>query len=123
MSTTDREENRARIEASEARVTSALDAIRVEAAEARADMRTEMASLRVDMEKLRTELHTLLANHTKWIALMFFSSLAAAASLWTFLKPVTQPTQTPAPAPAPYVIYVQPSPPHPPSKVAHGELP
>ena len=63
MSTINREEIRARIEGNEARVTGALETMRAEMAEFRADMKTEMASLRVDLEKFKVKDFNHLQSH------------------------------------------------------------
>lgn len=101
-----RNELNARIEASEAKVTSAGDSLRSSYAELRAELKAGIASITADIANSKADLHATLATHTKWIAAMFFAASAAIASLISIFKP-----GAPSPsAPVPYVIYAQPLP-------------
>jgi hypothetical protein len=112
MTDINREEVHARLEASEARVATAVT-------DMRADLKTGLSEIRTDME-MRADIHQMFSAQTKWIVIIVFGALATAGTIWGFLKP-----SYPAPSmqSVPFVIYAQPSPAQAPSVVATDSRP
>ena len=108
MTDINREEVHARLEASEARVATAVT-------DMRADLKAGLSEIRTDMEKMRADIHQMFSAQTKWIVIIVFGALATAGTTWGFLKP-----SNPAPSaqPMPYVIYAQPFPAQAPAAIA-----
>jgi hypothetical protein len=119
MTNINREEVHARLEASEARVATAVTDMRAELKTGlsgmRRDMETGLSEIRADMEKMRADIHQMFSAQTKWIVIIVFGALATAGTVWGFLKP-----SNPAPSmqSVPFVIYAQPSPAQPPPAAA-----
>lgn len=99
-----REEVHARPQASEARVATAVT-------EMRADLKTGLSEMRADI-------HQMFSAQTKWIVVIVFGALAAAGTLFSFLKPSNP---VPASQSVPFVIYAQPFPVQPPAAVASDD--
>jgi hypothetical protein len=106
MSDTYVEEVNARVAATEARVATAVEGVRIDHAELRASLKSGLLEIRVDMEKMRGDIRRMFSAQTKWIEVIVFGALAAAGTAWGFLKPPTPMSLQPAP----YVIYAQPMP-------------
>jgi len=113
MTDINREEVHARLEASEARVATAVT-------DMRADLKAGLSEIRTDMEKMRADIHQMFSAQTKWIVIIVFGALATAGTTWGFLKP-----SNPAPSmqSVPFVIYAQPYHPQTPPVVASDGRP
>jgi hypothetical protein len=118
MTDINREEVHARLEASEARVATAVTDMRAELKAGlsgmRRDMETGLSEIRTDMEKMRgsmetmrADIHQMFSAQTKWIVIIVFGALATGGTIWGFLKPSNA---APSMQTMPFVIYAQPYP-------------
>ncbi|WP_213947697.1 hypothetical protein [Luteibacter sp. dw_328] len=106
MSDTYVEEVNARVAATEARVATAVEGVRIDHAELRASLKSGLLEIRIDMEKMRGDIRQMFSAQTKCIVVIVYGALAAAGTAWGFLKPPTPMSLQPAP----YLIYAQPTP-------------
>ncbi|PTR30098.1 hypothetical protein C8J98_107234 [Luteibacter sp. OK325] len=113
MTEINREEVHARLEATEARVATAVT-------DMRADLKTGLSEIRTDMEKMRADIHQMFSAQTKWIVIIVFGALATAGTIWSFLKPSNP---MPSMQSVPFVIYAQPFPAQAPPAVASDSRP
>jgi hypothetical protein len=120
MTDINREEVHARLEASEARVATAVTDMRADLKTGLSEIRTDMEKMRGSMETMRADIHQMFSAQTKWIVIIVFGALATAGTIWGFLKP-----SYPAPSmqSVPFVIYAQPSSAQAPSVVATDSRP
>ena len=119
MTEINRQEMHARLEASEARVATAVTDMRAELKTVVTDMRGELKSglseIRADMETMRADIHQMFSAQTEWIVIIVFGALATGGTIWGYLKPANL---APSMQLVPFVIYAQPIPAQTPPAVA-----